>query len=276
MRNLLSCLIAALIVAGCSAAQSTRPTHTPLPLPSPTPFVVIKKTATAPGVPAASPVSQPTSTSTPEPTATQTSAPSVKSRPQGTPVPSGSLSRADAPAAIASALQAAGITSRVYWFDYGGEEMLMISYDSPIRFRPGYEERLQAVKEIVAPFFLRIDPLLYTLYIAATDLTGTSDTVLRLDRYTVERWSRGEIGDADFYNNGFVPAVVVLTCTADGCTAQKPTPFPTFPSFPFPFPTPTFSPRATSGSPGPEPPRTLPTLASPLPTLVSPLPTPIP
>ena len=115
----------------------------------------------------------------------------------------------------------------------------MIQYDSPIHNRPGYAEMLEKVKQVAAQHFLRIDPPLYTLWIAATDMTGTSDTVLRLDRYAVERWSRGEIGDADFYNNGFVPARIAITCGADGCAGVGPTPYPTFPSFPFPFPTPT-------------------------------------
>jgi hypothetical protein len=156
--------------------------------------------------------------------------------------PSGTLSRADAPAAIKAALRSAGITANVYWFTFGGEEMLMIQYDSPIANRPGYAEKLSTVKAVAAVHFLRIDPPLGTLYIAATDLTGTSDTVVRLQRATVERWSRGEIGDADFYNNGFVPARIAMTCEQAECTAVRPTPFPTFPSFPFPFPTPTRKP----------------------------------
>jgi hypothetical protein len=99
---------------------------------------------------------------------------------------------------------------------------------------------LQAVKTIAAQHFLEIDPPLYSMWIAATDLTGTSDTVLRLRRDAVERWAGGAIGDADFYNNGFEPARLVVTCTAGGeCSAVKPTPYPTFPPFPFPFPTPT-------------------------------------
>ena len=102
---------------------------------------------------------------------------------------------------------------------------------------------LSTVKTIAARHFLGIDPPLYTLWVAATDLTGTSDTVLRLRRDSVERWARGEVGDADFYNNYFEPARVSITCGADGCTGVKPTPYPTFPAFPFPpFPTPTPTP----------------------------------
>jgi len=115
----------------------------------------------------------------------------------------------------------------------------MIQYDSPIVNRPGYDDMLQTAKAVAAQSFLRIDPPLHSLFIAATDLTGTSDTVVRLRRGTVERWARGEIGDADFYNNGFEPARVAITCAAGGCTALIATPYPTFPPFPFPFPTPT-------------------------------------
>jgi hypothetical protein len=115
----------------------------------------------------------------------------------------------------------------------------MIQYASPMRNRPDYAERLDSVKRVAARFSLAIDPPLFTLWIAATDLTGASDTVLRLDRYTVERWANGELGDADFYNNGFEPARIVITCAAE-CTGTRPTPYPTFPSFPFPpVPTPT-------------------------------------
>jgi hypothetical protein len=127
----------------------------------------------------------------------------------------------------------------VYWFSSGDEAQLMIQYASPIRYRAGYAEMLEKVKIVAAEHFLRIEEPFYTLYIAATDLTGTSDTVLRLDRHTVERWSRGEIGDADFYDNGFEPARIIITCAGDECSGVRPTPYPTFPPFPFPFPTPT-------------------------------------
>ncbi len=115
----------------------------------------------------------------------------------------------------------------------------MIQYASLIVNRSGYAERLQTVKAIAAGNFLRIEPPLYTLFIAATDITGTSDTVVRLRRGSVERWSHGEIGDADLLNSGFEPTRIVVTCTAGECTAVMATPFPTFPSFPFPFATPT-------------------------------------
>jgi len=148
------------------------------------------------------------------------------------------LSRDAVLVAITDALHAAGIDSNVYWLTFGGEQQLMIQYASPIVNRPGYADRLQTVKAVAVAGFLKIDPPLYTLTIAATDITGTSDTVVRLRRETVERWSRGEIGDADLFNNGFEPTRIVVTCSETECTAVKPTPFPTFPPFPF-LPTPT-------------------------------------
>ena len=162
------------------------------------------------------------------------------SREPATPAASGTLSRDAVLVAITDALHAAGIDSNVYWLTFGGEEQLMIQYASPIVNRPGYADMLQTVKTVAVANFLKIDPPLYTLTIAATDITGTSDTVVRLRRETVERWSRGEIGDADLLNNGFEPTRIVVTCSDTGCTAVNPTPFPTFPPFPFPtFPTPT-------------------------------------
>jgi len=143
---------------------------------------------------------------------------------------------------IKAALRAAGIDSNVYWFKSGDEGQLMIQYASPIANRPGYADMLHTVKTIAAAHFLDIDQPFYVLYIAATDLTGTSDTVLRLRRDTVARWAQGEIGDADFYNNGFEPARIVLTCAETECTGVQPTPYPTFPPFPFPFPFPTPTP----------------------------------
>ncbi len=162
----------------------------------------------------------------------------AETRIQATSAPQGILSHAEAPAILKGTFHAAGVESRVYWFTFSGEDMLMIQYASPLVNRPGYAEMLQTVKVIAAANFLKIDPPLYTLYVAATDITGTSDTVLRLGRSTVERWANGEIGDADLYNNGFEPARLVVSCSETECTAVKPTPFPTFPPFPFPLPTP--------------------------------------
>lgn len=227
--------LVSLALAACSPVGSQRPTNTPLLLPSPTPFVVARTHVT------------PTPTATVSPSHTPSPAPSSTPTPTGTPVVVArrqaapaevNLTHATAPSAIKNALAAAGIDANVYWFKSGDEDQLMVQYASPLRYRPGYEELMQRVKGIVAPYFLKIQPALYTLWIAATDLTGTSDNVLRLDRYTVERWSRGEIGDADFYNNGFVPARIIIDCAGDECTGARPTPYPTFPPFPFPFPTP--------------------------------------
>ena len=81
------------------------------------------------------------------------------------------VSYTSTPAIVQSALLAQGIHSNVYWFDSGGEPQLMIQYDSPIRNRPGYAEMLEKVKQVAAQHFLRIDPPLYTLWIAATDMT---------------------------------------------------------------------------------------------------------
>ncbi|HKZ82223.1 MAG TPA: hypothetical protein VJ793_01045 [Anaerolineae bacterium] len=208
--------------------RTPRPAVAPLPSATPTPAP-----ATLPAAP---------------PTAAATA--SVDGAPGGQPM-AAHVSYTSTPAIVQSALLAQGIHSNVYWFDSGGEPQLMIQYDSPIRNRPGYAEMLEKVKQVAAQHFLRIDPPLYTLWIAATDMTGTSDTVLRLDRYTLERWSRGEIGDADFYNNSFVPARIVITCDAGGCAGVRPTPYPTFPSIPFPFPTPTGIPTLSLPTPTP-------------------------
>ena len=244
MRNSMFRLSLMLILAAtaCSQMRDTRPTNTPLPLPSPTPFVAVRSAATATRVPTRAPTASPVlpPTSVPAATATEKPAAIVGSRPQAKPADSsGTLPRSGAPGVIESALRAAGIASNVYWFTFDAgdrEEALMLQYDSPMIRRPGYDEMLLKVKAVAAQYFLRIDPPLYSLFIAATDLTGTSDTVARLRRDTVERWASGEIGDADLYNNGFEPARVILTCTGDGCTGVKPTPYPTFPAFPFPFP----------------------------------------
>ena len=233
--------LACLALTACGPAGGARPTGTPLPLPSPTPIAVSRPRATATLTPAAHPTSSPTRRPTATLTPTPTPIPREAVRIQATTV-SSHLSHAGAPAALATALRAAGIDANVYWFTFDAgdrEEALMIQYASPIAGRPGYAERLQTVKAIAAANFLKIDPPLYTLFIAATDLTGTSDTVVRLRRHTVERWSRGEIGDAELYNNGFEPVRIVVTCAPSGCTALMATPYPTFPPFPFPFPTPT-------------------------------------
>lgn len=240
-------IFALIILSACLPANNVKPTNTPLTLPSPTHFVVITRTP-APTVEPTRTTSPtidiPTHTHTPIPSPTDTiHADSFTSQSQAI-VSSNILAHANAPAALESALRSAGVEDpHVYWFtfDVGDrEEALMIQYASPIRFRPGYDDMLLAAKSVAAETFLKIDPPLYTLFIAATDLTGTSDNVLRLRRDAVERWTRGEIGDDEFFNNGFVQAPIKVTCEQSGaCSAIDATPFPTFPPFPFPFPTPT-------------------------------------
>ena len=234
-------LLSSIVLAACSPAQNARPTSTPLTLPSRTPIVVSKPQTTATSKATPTETASPQSAATPLPTPTElppASGASIQAR--ATSTAADALSHDAAPGAIQRTLASAGIDSNVYWFTFGGEDMLMIQYASPIANRPGYAEMLQAVKTIAAQRFLKIDPPLYSMWVAATDLTGTSDTVLRLRRDAVERWASGEIGAADFYNNGFEPARIVVTCTQAGeCSAVKPTPYPTFPPFPFPFPTPT-------------------------------------
>jgi hypothetical protein len=97
---------------------------------------------------------------------------------------------------------------------------------------------LRAAKQTLGQYYLQIEPVLYTAFIAATDLTGTSDTVVRLRRFAPEKLAKGEIGQEDFLNNYFEPEQVAIACTAAGCTGKMATPFPTF-HFPFSFLTPT-------------------------------------
>ena len=238
MRRLLKCLsfgaLWLLALCACAPGGDARPTSTPLTLPSPTPIAVRARLAATPS-PGVTPADLPSPSAAPS--ATETTA-SDRSATRATPASAGALARDQAPTVFQSALAAGGIESTVYWFQSGDEPQLMIQYRSPLRNRPGYVEMLEAVKRVAAASFLEIEPPLLTLYIAATDITGTSDTVLRLDRFTVERWSAGELGDADFYNNGFVPSGIVITCADGRCTGVRPTPLPTFPPFPLPTPTP--------------------------------------
>ena len=144
-----------------------------------------------------------------------------------------------------SALLKAGVTDpKVYWFTFDEgdrEQSLMIQFASPLRWQAGYNEMLRAAKEVLGRYYLQIDPPLYTAFVVATDMTGTSDAVQRLRRYAPEKLAQGEIGEEDFLNNYFEPAPVVIACAADGtCTGKMATPFPVFNfPFPFPFPTPT-------------------------------------
>jgi hypothetical protein len=240
------------LLAACSA-----PTATPRP---------IGPTATERPFPTFGPTRTRTPTRTPPPTATvrPTETPIVVVAPTDTPsptaaaavsgnqpigsgqsavsAPAGKITRSQAPAQLRSALIKAGVNNpQVYWFtfDAGDREVaLMIQYASPLRWQDGYQDMLRAAKQTLGRYYLRIDPPLYTAFIAATDLTGTSDTVQRLRRYAPEKLAKGEIGLEDFLNNYFEPRQVAITCAAAGCTGKMATPFPTF-DFPFPFPTPT-------------------------------------
>jgi hypothetical protein len=159
--------------------------------------------------------------------------------------PQGKIDRSQAPALLQSALIKAGVNHpQVYWFTFDEgdrEQALMIQYASPLRWQDGYNEMLRAAKQTLGRYYLQIDPPLYTAFVVATDMTGTSDAVMRLRRYAPEKLAQGEIGEEDFVNNYFEPAPVVIACAADGqCTGKMATPFPTFNfPFPFPFPTPT-------------------------------------
>jgi hypothetical protein len=158
-------------------------------------------------------------------------------------VPAGLITRAQAPTVLRSALIKAGVNDpRVYWFTFdegSREQALLVQYASPLRWQDGYNEMLRAAKQTLGRYYLQIDPPLYTAFVVATDLTGTSDAVQRLRRYAPEKLARGEIGEEDFLNNYFEPEQVAITCAADGsCLGKMATPFPSF-NFPFPFPTPT-------------------------------------
>jgi hypothetical protein len=187
-----------------------------------------------------------------EPTATPTAASvaakppvgsAVTRRPIGTPgKPSGAITRSAAPAILNQALIEAGVRNpNAYWFtfDAGDREVaLMIQYDSPLRWQPGYLEMFRAAQRVIGRYFLSIDPPIYSAFVAGTDMTGNTDITARLRRSSAEKLARGDIGEEDFVNNYFEYVNVVMTCSADGCLAKMATPFPTF-NFPFPFWTPT-------------------------------------
>jgi hypothetical protein len=242
------------LIAACSA-----PTATPRP---------IGPTATERPFPTFGPTRTRTPTRTPLPTATQapTETPIVIAAPTETPsptamaavsgstrgaigsgqaanAPTGKIARSQVPAILRSALIKAGVNDpQVYWFTFDEgdrEEALMIQFSSPLRWQDGYNEMLRAAKQVLGRYYLQIDPPLYSAFVVATDMTGTSDAVQRLRRYAPEKLANGEIGEEDFLNNYFEPAPVVITCAADGqCTGKMATPFPVF-NFPFPFFTPT-------------------------------------
>ena len=253
--KLLILLMVMALLAACSA-----PTATPRP---------IGPTATERPFPTFGPTRTPKSTRTPRPTITPTPTETIMSVPTDVPtqtatarptgasgsrstagaigtgkaaaVPApGKISRAQAPAVLRSALIKAGVNDpKVYWFTFdegSREQALMVQYASPLRWQDGYNEMLRAAKQTLGRYYLQIDPPLYTAFVVATDLTGTSDAVQRLRRYAPEKLARGEIGEEDFLNNYFEPEQVAITCAADGtCLGKMATPFPSF-NFPFPFP----------------------------------------
>lgn len=247
----------AVLLAACSA-----PTATPRP---------IGPTATERPFPTFGPTRTRTPTRTPPATATQppTETPVVAAEPSETPttiataplssgttgaigsgqpavvpaVPTSKIDRSQAPAILRSALIKAGVNDpKVYWFTFdegSREQALMIQYASPLRWQDGYNEMLRAAKQTLGRYYLQIDPPLYTAFVVATDITGTSDAVQRLRRFAPEKLANGEIGEEDFLNNYFVPVQVTIACATNGsCTGKMATPFPTF-NFPFPFLTPT-------------------------------------
>jgi len=249
-------LVAMVMLAACGA-----PTPTPRP---------IGPTATERPFPTFGPTRTPKATRTPRPTITPTPTETIVSVPTEAPtetaavrptgssasriaagsigpskaaVPTGQITRAQALALLRSALIKAGVNDpKVYWFTFdegNREQALMIQYASPLRWQDGYNEMLRAAKQTLGRYYLQIDPPLYTAFVVATDMTGTSDAVQRLRRYAPEKLARGEIGEEDFLNNYFEPEQVSIKCAADGaCTGKMATPFPPF-NFPFPFPTPT-------------------------------------
>jgi hypothetical protein len=251
------------MLAACSA-----PTATPRP---------IGPTATERPFPTFGPTHTPKSTRTPHPTITPTPTETIISVPTETPTQTaiaratgasgsrsgvgsigtskapaaptelnGKIDRSQAPAILQSALIKAGVNDpKVYWFTFdegSREQALMVQYASPLRWQDGYNEMLRAAKQTLGRYYLQIDPPLYTAFVVATDLTGTSDAVQRLRRYAPEKLAKGEIGEEDFLNNYFEPEQVSIKCTADGgCLGKMATPFPSF-NFPFPFPRPTPTP----------------------------------
>jgi hypothetical protein len=247
MQKLYLTLIVMVLITACAA-----PTATPRSAPL---------TSTERPFPTFGPTRTQTPTRTPQVTATTT--PSLTLAPTETPTPArassvtrsigqpatkksagaaAKIARVDAPAALRQALAEAGVNGpHVYWFtfDEGDREVaLMIQYDSPLRWQPGYLDMLRNAQRVVGRYFLLIDPPIYSAFIAGTDIAGDSDITVRLRRSSAEKLARGEIGEEDFVNNYFEYVNVVMKCSADGCLAKMATPFPTF-DFPFPFVTPT-------------------------------------
>jgi len=250
MRSFMLVLIILSLSTACAAPTATPrpigPTATDRPFPTFGPTRTRTPTRTPPSTPTdiVPTAVTPQDTATPTATVAVTGGRSIGTRRPAVNAPAGKTARANVPGILQSALLKAGVNDpQVYWFTFDEgdrEEALMIQYASPLRWQPGYLEMLRAVKQTLSQYYLQIDPTLYTAFIAATDMTGTSDTVLRLRRFAPEKLARGEIGQEDFINNYFESVPVTIACTSAGCTGKRATPFPEFNfPFPFPFPTPT-------------------------------------
>ncbi|MBP7687345.1 MAG: hypothetical protein KA765_05540 [Thermoflexales bacterium] len=234
--------------AAPAAASTVRPfpdfgpTRTATPTRTPRPTATDLFPATI-GV--AEVIIEPTVTSTARAAVNQPIGSAATRRPSG---PSGAIARdqtiarSDAPAILNQALREAGVRNpNVYWFtfDAGDREVaLMIQYDSPLRWQPGYLDMFRAAQHVIGRYFLAIEPPIYSAFVAGQDMTGNTDITARLRRSSAEKLARGDISETDFVNNYFEYVNLVVTCSADGCLAQMATPFPTF-NFPFPFWTPT-------------------------------------
>ncbi len=250
----MSAALLAALLAACSAPTATPRSIGPTATERPFPTFGPTRTRTPTRTPRATETQPPTETPivVAAPTDTPTTSASVPV-PSGTlraigsrqpaVVPTSKIDRSQVPAILRSALIKAGVNDpKVYWFTFdegSREEALMIQYASPLRWQDGYNEMLRAAKQTLGRYYLQIEPTLYTAFVVATDMTGTSDAVMRLRRYAPEKLARGEISEEDFLNNYFESAPVVIACAADGqCTGKMATPFPVF-NFPFPFLTPT-------------------------------------
>ncbi len=248
MMRYLVLFLAIWLLAACSAPTATPrpigPTATDRPFPTFGPTRTRTPTRTPLPTDTIAPPADvaPLDTATPTATSLVTGRQPIGVQQAAAHATTGKIARADVPGVLRSALLDAGVNDpKVYWFTFdegNHEQALMIQYASPLRWQSGYQDMLRVVKQTLGQHYLPIDPPLYTSFIAATDMTGTSDTVLRLRRFAPEKLANGEIGSEDFLNNYFEPVQVVIDCTAAGCTGKMATPFPTF-NFPFPFPTPT-------------------------------------
>jgi hypothetical protein len=239
-------LIALIACTGPQALDAIQPGATLLPatvrpLPTFSPYQTRTPTSIPRSTDTPTPFAPPFQLDTATPTIVTQGSSSNPIGPQGAaPVSPSSIARSSAPSIIQQALIAAGVADpKVYWFTFDEgdhEQALMIQYLSPLAWYDSYQPMLRATKLIAARYYLQIEPTLYSLFIAATDLTGQSTASLRLRRSSVAKWTTGQIGTDDLVNNYFENTQPVLTCTLDGCTAKMATPFVFH--FPAGFPTP--------------------------------------